>query len=416
MGRPRKHSFEKCINDAKNYETKKDWEKASPKMSSAAHRHGWFLQCTEHMKPAKKGAPIKWTKEKCYKSAKNYSNMSEWQAADAGAASAAKRYRWINEVTTHFEQLGNQYRRLLYICRIRRTQLVYVGLTLNFKKRKRTHLASKRFKELIQKHGAQSLKFIKLTNLMDADDAAKLENVLIEKYKTRNFHLLNDKIGGGLGASPHKWTYKAVFKDASNYEYVGEWSLNSHAAYTAALEKNWIDQLVENGAISRKVNKKGFLTKNKIIQTAKSSKSRKEWRTNHRVAYDKAVELGLHKDPSVVEHFKSSFKYKGQDELIRSEVAKYKSLKEFRAALPSLYVSLKKYKLLRKFTSSLQRNRKRSPWTKEEIICEALKHQNKTSFQKLGKGAYAAAKKLKCFDEATKHMIRPKSVNLPKNR
>lgn len=360
------------------------------------------------MKPAKMGVPRKWTQAKCKKSAQNYSNVTEWKFADAAAYIAAKRYDWLEEVTKHFTPLGNQYRRLVYVCRVRGTLFVYVGLTLNFKKRKLTHLNSDRFINLAKEYGERSIKFFKMTGLIPSDTAALIEKELIRKYETRNFCLLNKKIGGGLGASAQKWTYEAVEEDASNYDYVGEWSLKSHAAYTAALEKNWIDQLVEDEVISRKINKKGFLTKNKIIETAKSSKSRKEWRTNHSWAYVKAAELGLHYDPEVVSHFESSYKYKGQDDRIKYEVEKYSTLKEFREGSSALYTHLKKTGRLSDFISTLVRRRRSSPWTKKEIMQEASRHSNKTKFQQLGKGAYTAAKRLGCFEEATKHMIRPK--------
>ena len=410
-----KYSLENCLIDARKYETKRDWLNASPHLVSAAGRHKWYTECTEHMKPAKIGTPRKWTLEKCRYSAQSFTNVTEWSGFDAAAYTAAKRYGWLEEVTKHFKPLGNTFRRLVYICRIRGTKYVYIGLTINFKKRKYVHMQSVRFTELVRNFGKNSVRFFKVTDFIDAEKAALIENSLIKKYRTRGFVLLNRKRGGGLGASATKWTYENVEIDAMQYSYVGEWSLKSHAAYTMALEKGWLDQLVEKGIIKRKVQKKGYWTKRRIIKTAKSCTSRKEWSFKYRVAYDAAVALGLHNDLDVVGHFESPFKWLGRDDAIKAEIKKYKTLKEFREGSSSLYSALKRNGRLGEFSSRLERARRTSPWTYDEILEEAKKYTNKTAFQKDGKGAYTAAKRLECFDQVTKHMRRPKNYDAKTN-
>lgn len=409
MGRPSKYNLADCKKDALGYQTKKDWAKASPKFVSAARRNnGWYEECTKHMISALIGAPRKWTPEKCKESSSHHTNVTDWKSEDYAAYAAAKRYNWLSAVTTHFKPIGNHYSRLLYICRIRNTKLVYVGLSANFKKRVSSHRASKRFSEIAAEHGDNSIRFFKLTDNINADKAAKLESLLIEKYRARGFTLLNRKKGGGLGGSPSKWTYETVKIDAGLYEHIGEWSMKSHAAYTTALQNDWLNKLIEQGVIKRLNNEKGFWTLCRIKETAINSNSRKEWRTNYPVAYDKAVELDIHNDESLTSHFESSFKYKDRDEKIRDEIAKYETLKAFREGAPSLYSTLKKQKLLNKFTKTLKRGRRLTPWSETDVIDEAKLYFSKTDFQKNGKGAYAAAKRLGCFEEATRHMKRPK--------
>ena len=360
MGRPTKYTLDQCMSDARRHKTKSSWQKASPQLVSAARRQkGWYRQCTKHMKPAKKGASKKWTKKKCQKSAENHTNVNDWKAHDYAAYTAAKRYGWLKDCTKHFKPLGNQYKRIVYVCRVKKTDLVYVGITVNFQKRKSTHLASERFVKIAEEHGSCSIRFFQLTQRIDADEAARLENSLIEKYKLRNFEVLNLKVGGGLGASASKWTYQAVKSDAENHKHLGEWSIKSHAAYTAALKAGWIDRLILEGATKRLKNEDGYWTVERIKQTALVSKSRKDWRTLYRVAYDKAVELGIHNDPEITDHFTSSYKYKDQDEKIEAEVAKYDTYKEFREGSNSLYRSLIKYGRLDEFTGHLKRRRKK---------------------------------------------------------
>ena len=310
-------------------------------MSAARRNKGWYEACTKHMISAPIGLPRKWTLEKCKESSSNHTNVTDWKSADYAAYAAAKRYNWLPAVTSHFTPIGNHFSRLVYICRIRNSKLVYVGLTANFKKRVSSHLASKRFSKIASEHGTNSIRFFRLTENINADRAAKLESLLIEKYRVRGFTLLNRKKGGGLGGGPSKWTYETVKIDASRYEHIGEWSIKSHAAYTTALQNDWLNKLIEQGVIKRLINEKDFWTLSRIKKTAFNSNSRKEWRTKYRVAYDKAIELGIHNDEDLTSHFESSFKYKDHDEKIIDEIAKYETLKAFREGAPGLYSTLK---------------------------------------------------------------------------
>ena len=45
-------------------------------------------------------------------------------------------------------------------------------------------------------------------------------------------------------------------------------------------------------------------------------------------------------------------------------------------------------------------------WTKEKILIEALKYKKIIDFQKNSSGAYNAARRIGCFDEATSHIKR----------
>jgi len=108
----------------------------------------------------------------------------------------------------------------------------------------------------------------------------------------------------------------------------------------------------------------------------------------------------------VVGHFESSFKWLGNDDQIKAEIAKYNTLNEFREGSSGLYTSLKRNGRLKEFTIMLER---RNTWTYDKILEEAKKYTNKSDFQKYGKGAYPAAKRLGCFEDITKHMGRPKN-------
>ena len=405
IGRPRENTKESCLASAKQHQTKQSWQQAEPKFVSAARRHGWYTECTLHMQPPSPASKRKWTKEKCGDSALNYTNVSEWKENDVAAYSAAKRYGWLKEITQHFVPLGNKIKRFIYIIRVKNTNMVYVGLTKNIAKRWSVHLTSTRFLEIQKDFGPNCLRLFTCRKLFKAEDAASLEDDWIIKYKSRGFTTLNKKQGGGLGASSSIWNYEAVRKDAKNYDFIGTWSIESHAAYTSALNNGWLEQLVSNGIIARKVKPHGFWTKERIKNSALGHPTRKKWQEEDPKAYSAAAMAGLLNDLEVTQHFVRSLKW--TDENLRAEVSKYETIKALRAGSPVAYSTLKKQKKLKEFTAELKRARRPDPWSKSEILSTAKQFDKRADFHIFGKGAYQAAKRMGVFEKATQHMVGP---------
>ena len=359
LGRRNQHTKQSCLASAEQHQTKKSWQETDPKMVSAARRHGWYVECTLHMRPLPQGRQRKWTKRKCSKSASIHTNVSEWKENDYPAYTAAKRYGWLTDVTKHFVPMGNKIKRYVYIIRVRNTRLVYVGLSRNIKKRWAAHLSSTRFLEIQKELGPDCLRLFTCKKLFKAKDAAVLEEKLIREYKSRGFTELNKKKGGGLGASSSIWDYNAVSEDAKNYDFIGIWSTESHAAYTAALNNDWIEQLVSSGIIARQNKPRGFWTKERIKNSALEHTTRKKWQDEDPKAYSAASSAGLLNDPEVVGHFVRAVTW--TDEKLIVEVAKFKSLSELRKGSPSAYQVIKKQKRLKDFTSKLKRGRRAKP-------------------------------------------------------
>ena len=396
------HSKEDCIASAEKHKTKKSWQSASPKMVTHARRKGWYLECTSHMHEMPKGRSRIWTKELCAESALNFTNVSEWKESNGAAYTAAKRYGWLKSITKHFKPLGNKIKRFVYIVRVKNTKMVYVGLSRNIAKRWATHLSSNRFIVIQNKYGQNCLRLFTCTKLFKAEDAALIEENWIKRYKAKGFKLLNKKQGGGLGASASIWTYDAVKNDANNYDFVGTWSSESHAAYNVALQNGWLERLVSEGIIDRLINPKGFWTKQRIKASALKYTTRTEWSEGDPKAYSAACMQGFVHDQEIINHFVAHLKW--TDERLTNEVAKYETLMDFRNKSPSAYSTLKKQKRLKKFTTNLKRVYRTKPWTKSEILITAKKYNTKNEFHIHNNRAYRAAKKMDIFEEATRHM------------
>ncbi|MEA3295892.1 MAG: hypothetical protein U9Q27_02010 [Patescibacteria group bacterium] len=87
--------FEKCIEDAKKYNTIKKWRENSSAYSTACN-NDWLDECIKHMKKQNS-----WTKEKCIKDAKKYNTKNEWKNIKKSGYQSAKNNGWLDECTAH---------------------------------------------------------------------------------------------------------------------------------------------------------------------------------------------------------------------------------------------------------------------------------------------------------------------------
>jgi len=81
------------------YRRKKDWRK-NTKTYSVAKNRGLLDECTKHMKVLWEK---KWSKDKCLENALNYETKKDWRENSCGAYSAAKRNKWIDECCQHMK-------------------------------------------------------------------------------------------------------------------------------------------------------------------------------------------------------------------------------------------------------------------------------------------------------------------------
>jgi hypothetical protein len=96
---------ERCLKDAKKYNTKADWQRGNSSSHSTARKNKWFDECCEHMiKPKQAGY---WTKELCLIEAKKWGTISDW-AKNSSSYKIAGRKGWRDECTSHMKR-GKKY-------------------------------------------------------------------------------------------------------------------------------------------------------------------------------------------------------------------------------------------------------------------------------------------------------------------
>jgi len=94
-------SKQECIEDAKKYSSKTDWWKKSNRIHTYALRNGWMDECTAHMSIKKK---IR-SKQECIEDAKKYSSRKEWKKHSKTIFGYSEKRIWMDECTAHMVNL-----------------------------------------------------------------------------------------------------------------------------------------------------------------------------------------------------------------------------------------------------------------------------------------------------------------------
>ncbi len=99
-------TLDRCIEDARKYQTKTQWASAKRSGYTIASRNGWLEQCTSHMNAdmRKVGVQRVWTREKCLALAKSCSSRAEFKRASGSAYQRARVKGWLEECCAHMSQ------------------------------------------------------------------------------------------------------------------------------------------------------------------------------------------------------------------------------------------------------------------------------------------------------------------------
>jgi len=92
-----KWTKEKCIEEAKKYKTRGDWQKQSSSSYKFACDNNLLTICSKHMVNPR----MKWTKEKCIEEAKKYDSLWDWGKNNKSAYNSAQKNGWLNEICSH---------------------------------------------------------------------------------------------------------------------------------------------------------------------------------------------------------------------------------------------------------------------------------------------------------------------------
>lgn len=99
MKNNRKYTLEICQEIAKKYTKRAQWIRYETSSYNTAIRNKWISKCCEHMAPKKER--ITYTLENCLESAKKYKYKSEWQRAEQPFYINSKKNGWFQLCVEH---------------------------------------------------------------------------------------------------------------------------------------------------------------------------------------------------------------------------------------------------------------------------------------------------------------------------
>lgn len=286
----RRWTQEACLRSSKKYKTLGGWIRGEPVAYAASKRQGWFEECSGHLKRKHKPAGY-WTKARLVQEAKKYKNRSEFRRLAPSAYLSASVKGYLYETCKHMRRLGNLFVRGLYVFEYP-DRSVYVGLTCDYDRRYREHMAQNRL--LIRKSRLGGQVFTPLNKFYPAHIAAEKESKLIEKYRRAGWSILNRASAGSLGGSYVKWTREACLAEGRKHATKSKWTLESPSSITIAYRRGWIEECSAHMKRTRKPH--GYWNRDRCLKEAKKYKSVRAWYRGSPSSYTLACKNGWYRN------------------------------------------------------------------------------------------------------------------------
>lgn len=93
---------ERILSNARQYDIQSDWRISNANAYMIAQEKRWMTEATAHMKKSRKPDGY-WTKDKVMVNARKYTILKDWRVHGSAAYSAAARHGWLREATEHLE-------------------------------------------------------------------------------------------------------------------------------------------------------------------------------------------------------------------------------------------------------------------------------------------------------------------------
>jgi hypothetical protein len=230
----------RCRTDAKQYNTRTEWQDNNASAYSVAAKNDWLDECCQHMVAAER--PRKWTKEICQIDAKQYKTRTAWKTNSIDAYTAAVKYQWLDECCQHMVLKKKP------------------AWTMNSCK---TDALQYQSKSEWEKHSPSAIAAARKNDWLD-----QCCQHMIQKRKAA-------------------YSLKSCKQDAKQYQSKSEWEEHSASAYNAARRNDWLDECCQHMVIKKRPN--GYWTKERCQDDARNYSTKKKWETGSPGAYHRAA-------------------------------------------------------------------------------------------------------------------------------
>ena len=352
-------NIKSVIEISKKYKTRSEFSKEKSGAYHYALQHHLLDNMSWLICP--KNYNSKWDDETVFEESKKYNSRSEFAVGCNGAYKYALKHKLLEEMVWLKPKtlIGNDAQKIdnVYAYEFEKYKIVYVGRTIDIKRRDKQH--RKQQNNLNNKIKSPVYKFAKennieipkikiLENNITILDGQKLEKEWLDKYINDGWKTLNvGKCGEGCGSLGvlntinRKWFKENVIQESKKYFSKASFKRNCNGAYKYALKHKLLEEMVWLKR-SKPHNKKW--DKESVIEESKKYQTKAEFRKKSNGAYDYAKK---HKILEEMVWFIPQ-RRKWDEESVIEESKKYNTRSELQKKNPSAYGFAYKHNLINK--------------------------------------------------------------------
>ena len=249
----KKWTKEEVFKKAREYQTRNEFLKGCSGAYEAAWRNGWLDEMDCFKKRATHNK--KWTKEEAFKEARNYETRSEFQKGNPTAYNLARKHGWLDEMTWFVDGRVKKFTNKndsVYKYYWEETNAIYIGRTLVSEQPRRHNAHSTSEEDTVFRYAKENGLAVPPMEIIEENitpiEGLEREDIWVKYYKEKGYNVLNKaKTGvgsGSLGAMNFgKWTKEAVFEKANEYNTRSEFAKGCSSAYDAARRNGWLKEI-----------------------------------------------------------------------------------------------------------------------------------------------------------------------------
>jgi len=400
----KKHwKYSECYNLAKRHETVYEFKQACPSAYRASMENEWINDYTWFkVKPRRK--PY-WTYERCVEEAKKYQSKKEFAQSSSTAYSISCKNGWIIEFDWLIDrriEIFNEKIDCVYSYYFKKTNTIYIGRTIDKHSRDYQHIfmtdrdsVARYAKEI----GCPVPPMIILEDFLTLKEGQEKEDFWVNYYKDQGYNILN-KGATGVGRSSlgklgyGKWNREACYEEAKKYKSRSAFNIGNGSAYSAALKRGWLKDYIWFEEL--KVPQ-SYWTYERCYEEAQKCTTKKEFYKLHEPAYRVAYKNGWLNDYTwfIVPTPKIKWTY----EACMKKAKTCHSKVEFETKFSGAMNVARKNDWLKDYTWFERPTAINIKWTFETCKVEAQKFTSRGEFAKGNKAAYQKAWKKGWLDE-----------------
>lgn len=333
------NDYDRCYEEAKKYASRGEFAKGNQSAYNSAWKNHWL---DDYFWFSESTSAKKWDYDTCLEESKKYKTRTEFYKGNKSAYKIACQNKWLDKFTWLENPINSEKQDCIYAYEFKELNSVYVGRTLEYRKKNRDweHLYDRKDSvcKFAYENNVKVPEPIYLEEGITVEVGSKREQYWIDKYKNEGWILINKKKGGSVGGLGRcKWNYETCYNEAKKYNNISDFAKWSPGAYQKAIKNNWRNDYTW-------LPKSKRYTYEEVFNIAKQYEYKVDFYRNNCGAYDKALREGWIND---FDWFLSGIKRTGERhrkwnyETCYNEALKYKTRGEFGAKSGrAYYVSL----------------------------------------------------------------------------